>query len=256
MKIGIIGAGAMGGAVARGLAESGMTASDICVANPSPGKLREFADMGMRTTSDNAEAASCADIVVIAVKPWILPAVAEELRAVIDPAHQQVAVIVAGVSGEELLKMFGRQKGACNLAIVMPNTAMTLRESMTFIVNVSGATPLADSVFCRLGAVKDIEERLLPAATALASCGIAYALRYIRAAVEGGVELGFRASDAQEIVTATVRGAAALLSVDGAHPEVEIDRVTTAGGITIRGLNAMEQAGFTPAVIAGLKASR
>ena len=118
------------------------------------------------------------------------------------------------------------------------------------------ARGLAESVFCRLGAVKDIEERLLPAATALASCGIAYALRYIRAAVEGGVELGFRASDAQEIVTATVRGAAALLSVDGAHPEVEIDRVTTAGGITIRGLNAMEQAGFTPAVIAGLKAGR
>lgn len=255
-RIGIIGAGAMGGAVARGLAQAGLAPQNICVANPSTGKLNEFAEKGMAVTTDNRSAVQGADIVVIAVKPWILPSVAEELRGVIDPVKQQVAVIVAGVSGNDLLEMFGWQAGHCNLAIVMPNTAMALRKSMTFVVGTSGQCPLAAAVFSELGTVADIEERLLPSATALASCGIAYAMRYVRAAVEGGVELGFRAAEAQKIVVATVEGAAALLAQPGAHAEVEIDKVTTAGGITIRGLNAMEANGFSAAVIAGLRAGR
>ena len=97
-------------------------------------------------------------------------------------------------------------------------------------------------------------ERLLPAATTLASCGIAYAMRYVRAAAEGGVELGFRADEATGIVLQTVRGAVELLQAGGEHPEAAIDRVTTPGGVTIRGLNEMEHAGFTSAVIRGLKA--
>ena len=100
-----------------------------------------------------------------------------------------------------------------------------------------------------------IEKRQLGAATSLASCGIAYAMRYVRAAMEGGVELGIRASLAQEIVVQTLIGAAGLLAQPGSHPETEIDKVTTPGGITIKGLNAMEQSGFTSAVINGLKAS-
>ena len=89
----------------------------------------------------------------------------------------------------------------------------------------------------------------------LASCGIANALRYVRAATEGGVQLGFRAGEAQHIVAQTLRGAASLLDADGAHAETEIDKVTTPGGLTIRGLNAMEQAGFSNAVIRGLLAA-
>ena len=90
---------------------------------------------------------------------------------------------------------------------------------------------------------------------ALASCGIAYAFRYIRAASEGGVELGFKAHQTQEIVMQTLKGAVALLEADNLHPEEAIDQVTTPGGYTIKGLNAMEQAGFTNAVIQGLLAS-
>jgi pyrroline-5-carboxylate reductase len=95
----------------------------------------------------------------------------------------------------------------------------------------------------------------MPAATSLASCGIAYAFRYIRAAMEGGVELGIRADEAKSIVMQTLRGAVDVLEASGAHPEAEIDRVTTPGGLTIRGLNAMEAAGFTHSVIEGLRAS-
>ena len=100
-----------------------------------------------------------------------------------------------------------------------------------------------------------IEESAMAAATSLASCGIAYALRYVRAAMEGGVELGIRADEAKRIVMQTLRGAVDVLEANNSHPEAEIDRVTTPGGLTIKGLNAMEAAGFTHSVIEGLRAS-
>lgn len=88
----------------------------------------------------------------------------------------------------------------------------------------------------------------------VASCGTAFALRYARAAMEGGVQLGLYPREALAAVYQTMKGAVDLAAAHAAHPEAEIDRVTTPGGITIRGLNAMEEAGFTAAVVAGLKA--
>lgn len=260
-RIAVIGAGAMGAAVASGLVHSGWKPELITVANPSAAKLAPLAALGIRTMSDNCQAVKDASLVVIAVKPWVLPSVVEEIRGCLDYSSQEVNVIVAGVSIADLRQMFLRQSSSAEspglpvLSLAMPNTAMVLRKSMTFIVKADGEPEKTAEIYGRLGKSMIIEERLLPAATALASCGIAYAMRYVRAAVEGGVELGFRASEAQEIVVETLKGAAALLSVEGAHPESEIDKVTTPGGLTIRGLNAMEAAGFTPAVIAGLRNS-
>lgn len=255
MKVSIIGAGAMGGAVARGLLSAGAVApADMTVANPHLAKIEDLASRGVRVTTSNTDAAIGADIVIVAVKPWLIAGVIAEIAPAINPATTEVSAIVAGVPCAALRDMFGDRVPA-RLSIAMPNTAMTVRESMTFIVNASGEAADALSVFGPLGQVMVIEERLLPGATALASCGIAYAMRYVRAASEGGVELGFRASAAQEIVAQTLRGAVALLATEGAHPETEIDKVTTPGGLTIRGLNAMERAGFTAAVIDGLKAS-
>ena len=188
-KIGIIGAGAMGGAVARGLAEAGAKPEYITVSNPSDSKLASLRELGIVTTPDNRKAAEDADLLVIAVKPWILPGVIEELKGLIDPDRTQVAVIVAGISGNDLLGMFGWSQGGCNLSLVMPNTAMTLRKSMTFIVNISGTATLAAKVFSRLGQVKEIEERLLPGAAALASCGIRASIRPCRCGRGRGTRL-------------------------------------------------------------------
>ena len=105
-----------------------------------------------------------------------------------------------------------------------------------------------------MGEVLVVDEQHLAAGTTLASCGIAYAMRYVRAASEGGVEIGFKADDAKNIVLQTIKGAVELLQATGEHPEAAIDKVTTPGGVTIRGLNEMEHAGFTSAVIRGLKA--
>lgn len=255
MKIAIIGAGAMGGAVAKGLIDRGFNSADISLSNPTPGKLEEFAARGVKCSNSNTAIIEGADIIIVAVKPWILPGVAAEISSSIND-NQQVGVIVAGVSGQDLLKMFqAPHTRPPRLAVVMPNTAMVIGESMTFVTPVNGNTDDITELFKPLGEVLVIEERLMPAATALASCGIAFAMRYIRAAVEGGVELGFRASAAQVIVAQTVKGASMMLADTSRHPEAEIDKVTTPGGITIRGLNAMEQAGFTNSVIQGLKAS-
>ena len=255
MKVSIIGAGAMGGAVARGLlAAKAVSPEMLTVANPHLDKIGDLAARGVRVTTSNADAATGADIVVVAVKPWLVAGVIAEIAPVVEPTATEVTAIVAGVSCADLIGMFaGRVPERPSIA--MPNTAMTVGESMTFIVEAAGECTGAREVFGPLGRVMVIDERLLPGATALASCGIAYAMRYVRAASEGGVELGFRASEAQKIVAQTLRGAVALLDTEGAHPETEIDKVTTPGGLTIRGLNAMERSGFTAAVIDGLKAS-
>lgn len=260
MKVAIIGAGAMGGAIARGLiASEGEYPGETCtitVSNPSPGKLVPLEALGIHTTASNAEAVKGADVVILCVKPWLAEQVIAEVKPHIDYASAEVAVVAAGIPTETLARWL--EKGDTKLpqfCIEMPNTAVAQRESMTFQVNGRGECPVSLSLFSRLGSAMVIEERLLPAATSLASCGIAYAMRYVRAAMEGGVELGFRAQLAQDIIVQTLRGAVSLLSQSGSHPESEIDKVTTPGGITIRGLNAMEHSGFTSAVINGLKAS-
>ena len=142
--------------------------------------------------------------------------------------------------------------------ILIPNTAIATLSSMTFISSARSTAErdnLLLDIFNELGKAMLIDESAMPAATSLASCGIAYAFRYIRAAMEGGVELGIRANEAKHIVMQTLRGAVDVLEASDAHPEAEIDKVTTPGGLTIKGLNAMEAAGFTHSVIEGLRAS-
>ena len=253
-KICIIGAGAMGGALARGLINSGVINHlSLSIADPALNPLEDVKEKGVKITTDNIAAMKDTDLVVIAVKPWIVKSVIEEIKSHLK-ASQEICFILASVSGEDLKEMFADTIPS-NLSIAMPNTAMSVGESMTFIVSVSGNPSLAFETFNLVGKTMIIPPRLLPGAMALASCGIAYAMRYVRAACEGGVELGFKASEAKKIVSQTLLGAVRLLENPDSHPETEIDKVTTPGGITIKGLNAMERAGFTNAVIEGLKIS-
>lgn len=255
-KIAVIGGGSMGCAFVRGLIANGYDPCNISVGTPHPEKISELAGKGVSVSSSNIETIKDASYVIVAVKPWILPVVAAELRNALDVNRQRLALIVAGIPCSELRDMWKSESGNLpNMSLVMPNTAMEVGRSMTFVVEINGDAIAVASLFENTGKVMRIEERQLGAATALASCGIAYAMRYVRAAVEGGVELGFRAAEAQAIVAETLAGTAMLLERPHAHAEVEIDRVTTPGGLTIRGLNAMEANGFTTAVIAGLRAS-
>ncbi len=140
----------------------------------------------------------------------------------------------------------------------MPNTAAAIQQSMTCL-SFNNATEkqiaFAKELFSTIGKIAVIEEKLMDAATILGSCGTAYALRYIRASIQGGIEIGFDANTASLIAAQTVKGAAELLLQKGAHPEQEIDKVTTPKGLTITGLNEMEHQGFSSAIIKGITTS-
>ena len=261
MKIAIIGAGNMGRAIAAGLAKSKLVQSRdiICTARTQEtlDKIKAIVP-GIIVTTDNSFAAKEADIIILAVKPWQMEDVIEDIREHFDLLNQIIVSVAAGITLEELGNWI--EPYASQLVSVFraaPNTAAAVLASMTLIASANADEDDIKQVcdiFNAMGTTMYVEERLIPAGTVLASCGIAFAMRYIRAAAEGGVEMGFRPEDARKIVEHTVKGAAELLLASGNNPEVEIDKVTTAGGITIKGLNEMEHEGFTSAVIKGLKA--
>lgn len=306
MKIAIIGAGNMGGAIARGLAQSSLSSVaapvsspvpasssasstvassasaasfassaadsycpadgpvafyELVVSNPSRQKLEALQTEypAVQITQSNVEAVRGADLVLLAVKPWKMEEVACELKPVLDYRTQMVASVAGGVGLADLSALFRHNDMLPPLFYVMPNTAVAVRQSMTFVAAQGASeeqTATVVDLFRLLGEAMLVEERLMDGGMALASCGIAFAMRYIRAAMEGGVELGFYPNEAKQIVMQTLSGAVELLRSTGSHPEAEIDRVTTPGGITIRGLNEMEHAGFTDSVIRGLRAAR
>jgi pyrroline-5-carboxylate reductase len=260
-KIAIIGAGNMGSSIARGLIAQGVfTAGEICLTAKHESTLErlrfEFPGIGVET--NNVKAASEAEIVVLAVKPWIAESVLQEMHSAFSAKTSRILVsVAAGVSTESLRRATGNH--LLPIFIAIPNTAVSVAQSMTFLA-ADGATneqiQCIRALFSCLGKVFLVPEKMLSAGTAIASCGIAFAMRYVRAATEGGVELGLPADLARDAVLQTLKGASELLAVSGENPETEIDKVTTPGGLTIRGLNKMEECGFSASVIQGLKACR
>lgn len=257
MKVAIIGAGNMGSAIARGLAQGYLVQGhEIVVSNPSNGKLEQLkADFpDIITTNDNIEAATNADIVIVAVKPWLIEEVLEPLRL---KRTQILVSLAAGVCFDDLAHYCGEPEMA--IFRVVPNTAIAERASMTLISarNASDKQKnLVTDMFDEMGLTMIIQESKIAAATALTSCGIAYVLKYVQAAMQAGVEMGIAPKDAMKMVAQSLEGAAELLLKKETHPSVEIDKVTTPGGITIKGINELEHAGFTSAVINAMKASR
>jgi len=137
----------------------------------------------------------------------------------------------------------------------MPNTAIAIRESMTCLSSAPGnesALKCAEEIFESLGTTLIINEELMIPSTALCACGIAFFLRAIRAASQGGIEIGFHSEEALKMAAQTAKGAASLLLIMGDHPESEVDKVTTPRGCTISGLNQMEHSGFSSAMIKGI----
>ena len=255
MKIAMIGAGAMGGATVEGLIKGEYFKNeDITVADPSQQVVDKFARQGVSVTMDNQVAAQNADIVCVCVKPWLVESVLTGIKGVLNPQKQILIVIAAGVPSAKIKEWL---PDCPPLFLCIPNIAIAQLASMTFLVPCAATlsqTELVKGIFDEMGQTIITDEQHLAAGTTLASCGIAYAMRYIRAASEGGVELGFKADDAKQIVMQTMKGAVELLQASGLHPEAAIDMVTTPGGVTIKGLNEMEHAGFTSSVIRGLKA--
>ena len=266
MKIAIIGAGNMGGSIARGLAKGSLIAdSDIIVSNPSAGKLeklkKEFPcisttnnNLEAATTQNNAEAAAGADIVILAVKPWFMEPVMRELKL---KSKQTLVSVAAGISFEELAHFVIAPE--MPMFRLIPNTAISEMESMTLIASRNATKEqeqLMLDIFNQMGLAMLIPEEKIAATTAMTSCGIAYVLKYIQAAMQAGVEMGIYPKDGMRMVAQSVKGAAELILNNDTHPSVEIDKVCTPGGITIKGINELEHEGFTSTVIKAIKASK
>lgn len=258
MKIAIIGGGNMGGAIARGLTQgskieaNNIFVSDVCQKNLDA--LKAF-NSQINVSTSNVENIKGADIILIAVKPWLVEVVAKEIASKIDYKHQIILSIAAGVPFAKLIELFNSE---ATIFRMIPNTAIEVLQSLSTIASHNATKEQEEMVlgiFNELGKAILVQENQMNAFMALSSCGIAYAFRYIRAATEGGIEMGIYPEVAKQVVLQTLRGAIDLIEAHNSHPEVEIDKVTTPGGITIKGLNEMEAFGFTNSVIKGLKAS-
>ncbi len=252
MKIAILGAGNMGGAIARGLLTSGVMPDELVLTRRTPEVPKALADLGLTIETQNTVAVAEAEVVIVAVKPWLVSELLQDL-----PLKPETTVIsvAAKVSLEELKTDVRHLKGI-HVVRAMPNTAVALRCGVTALAasDESGMS-VARALFERLGMVVDVPEEKFPAMTALSGCGIAHALRFLRAGQTAGVEMGIPATDAAQLFAQVMKGAAELILQTRHHPEEEIDRVCTPGGLTIQGLHALEEAGFSAAVVQGLLAS-
>lgn len=254
-KIAIIGGGNLGTAIAEGLLTSKFAKpADIIITKRNVATLKPLEKKGVVVTSNNSDAVKQATVVILAVKPFQLKEVIEGFRKELTSSHLLVSV----VTGVTIREMEDVLKKKLPLFRAMPNTAIAIRESMTCL-SASNATDAqmktVTDIFTTVGKVVNIEEKLMDAATVLGACGTAYAMRYIRANIQGGIEIGFDAQTASLIAAQTVKGAADLLLQKGSHPESEIDKVTTPKGCTIAGLNEMEHRGFSSSLIKGVVAS-
>ena len=256
MKVTVIGAGNMGGALIHGWAKSGKLES-LTIADKNEALLQDFKSLypSLTTTTDNAAAAKDADIVVVVVKPWLMPVVLQEIKPVLDLSRQIIVSDAANFTTEKLAEQLGESGEFC---YVIPNIAAEYGASMSFIAK--GKDTHDESLY-KVKALYDlcgdtlvVTENLVGPGMMMASCGIAYVMRYIRAQMEGGCEMGFYPEQAKQIALQTMQGAVSLLKETGWHPEAAIDKVTTPGGVTIKGLNELDHAGFNSAVIRSLKA--
>ena len=256
MRIAIIGAGNMGGSIARGLAKGTIIpASDIIVSNPSQGKLDELQKEfpALQVTNDNQEAVTGADMIISSVKPWLMKPVVKELKL---KSKQILVSVAAGIPFEELAHYVADKE--MTMFRLIPNTAISELESMTLIASRNASKEqesLLLDIFNQMGLAMLIPEEKFAAATSMTSCGIAYVLKYIQAAMQAGIELGICPKDGMRMVAQSVKGAAELILNNDTHPSVEVDKVCTPGGITIKGINELEHEGFTSAVIKAIKKS-
>lgn len=250
MKITVIGSGNMGGALVRGWANAAMENDAdirICATAKTQATLDKLSQAfpEVELTTDNTYAVQGADVVVIAVKPWLVGEVLDSLEGHIAP--ETLVVSVAAGTEHRRINVY-----------TMPNIAVEFGAGMTFILD-DGSLPEETLVkvydlYAMLGKVMLVNRKQMDAGNMLAGCGIAYVMRMVRAMMEGGVELGLYPDVAKEVAMQAMEGAVAVLEATGLHPEAAIDKVTTAGGLTIKGLNELDHAGFNSAVIRCLKA--
>ena len=252
-EIAVLGGGNLGRALAHGWARSARFApASIQVTRRQAEKLDDLAAEGFPVGADNRAAVAACGVIVVAVQPQQLDALLTEIAPALDPARHRLISVVSGASIAQLRRRVGEDVPVVR---AMPNTAVSIGESMTCLAaeeRCERALAEAKALFDDVGRTLVIQEEMMVPATALCACGVAFFLRCIRAASQGGIEIGFHPEEALLLAGQTAKGAAALSLKEDTHPEGEIDRVTTPRGCTIVGLNEMEHQGLSSALIKGL----
>ena len=254
-RLAILGTGNIGSSIADGLLDSqAFSPEQLILTRRKLHRLEKFGQRGVMTSSDNLKAVNLANILIIAVEPQQIDELLTEIAPALKSDRHTIVSVVTGVSIQQIQN---RVQEDIPIVRAMPNTAISLKESITCLASTDKgeALELGQSIFNTVGETVVIEEELMGAATALGACGIAFFLRAIRAASQGGIEIGFHSNQALLIAAQVAKGAAELILKKHQHPESEIDKVTTPRGVTIAGLNQMEHEGFSSAMIKGIVTS-
>lgn len=254
-KIAIIGAGNLGLSIANGLVEKKLAEPhEITLTRRNIDGLQYMMDKGFLATHENTSAVANANLILLCVLPRQIKNVLEEINPVLKPDQ----VLISVITGVEIAEISSVLDTRLPIIRAMPNTAIAIGQSMTCLAAEEGSKaylPEVVELFDALGETLVIEEKLMQAATVHGASGTAFFMRYLRAATQAGVQMGFESDEAQLIAVQTAKGAASLIQINNSHPEVEIDKVTTPQGCTIEGLNEMEHQGFSSALIKGVMTS-
>ncbi|MBC8345691.1 MAG: pyrroline-5-carboxylate reductase [Candidatus Marinimicrobia bacterium] len=255
-KITIIGAGNLGQAIAHGLGKTDLfSPGNITLTRRTLSELTQISDSGFNVSNDNASAINESDIVIISVGPQDAEKVLNSFKDNLNPEKHILVSTMTGISIDLIQSIIGKQ---IPIVRIMPNTAVSICESMTCLAALDEhleSLKKVKEIFDLLGQTLVVKESLIAPATALCGSGLAFFLRAVRAASQGGTEIGFHAEEAILLAAQTARGAASLTINSDMHPESEIDKVTTPKGITISGLNEMEHQGFSSAMIKAIVTS-
>lgn len=257
LKVGLIGGGAMGGALATGLVKSGVIPQTaLSVSDVSTERLRQLEEtLGVRTFNENQPLVSESDIVILAVKPDIVGPVMQEIGPVLRSGHTLIS-IAAGISINMIEKYIPQPVPVVR---VMPNTPCLVGEGASAYALGSNAAlrdaVRVEAVFNSVGRAVAVKESLLDAATGLSGSGPAYVFMIIEALADGGVKMGLPRDTALLLSAQTVLGAAKMVLTAGDHPAQLKDRVTTPGGTTAAGLFVLEDRGVRAALIEAVAAA-
>jgi len=250
-KIGFIGAGMMASAMIGGLVKKEVVPADAIIASDlyQPSLEKVSKETGIETTQDNLEVVGKSDIIVLAVKPDIVPRVLEQISPAIEPKHTVIS-IAAGIT---LYTLETALPAGARCVRVMPNTPCLVGAAAAAFALGAAAGEAdcarAQALLRPVGLALEVQEKLLDAVTGLSGSGPAYAFLFIEALADGGVRAGLPRPVALQLAAQTVKGAAQMVLETGSHPGVLKDQVCSPGGTTITGVAALEREGFRNAAI-------
>jgi pyrroline-5-carboxylate reductase len=252
-----LGTGNMAEALLKGLLREGTAdPEEVVCAEPRQERREEIANRyGVEVTGDNRAAVAEADLVILSVKPQVVEAVLAEISPAVD-AGKLLVSIAAGLSISTLAR--GLPAGT-RIIRTMPNTPALVGAGATAVTRGPHATEadltVARALFEAVGTVVVVDEPLLDGVTGLSGSGPAYVFLAIEALADGGVKAGLPRAAAVTLAAQTVMGAARLVLETGRHPAELKDMVTSPGGTTIAGVQALEARGFRAALMEAVEAA-